>query len=165
LARSTPVRPIADLVHSKGAKLLVDGVLGLGHVPTDLKAMDCDFYAAGFHKFACGPRATAVFYVRPNLVGQLPPLFGNFNGIYTLVAVGSGFTSIVVPPGGGSYAVYNSPTTITISNNLVADGNGNLLPLPATPPGAVVSFLIGGFPCIFDLRPERIRSIPMVREQ
>jgi selenocysteine lyase/cysteine desulfurase len=38
--------------------------------------MDCDFYAAGFHKFACGPRATAVFYVRPDLVERLPPLFG-----------------------------------------------------------------------------------------
>jgi isopenicillin-N epimerase len=79
LGQINQVRPIADLVHSKGAKLLVDGVLGLGHVPTDVKAMDCDFYAAGFHKFACGPRATAVFYVRPDLVGQLPPLFGNLD--------------------------------------------------------------------------------------
>lgn len=79
LGQINQVRPIADLVHSKGAKLLVDGVLGLGHVSTDVKAMDCDFYAAGFHKFACGPRATAVFYVRPDLVGQLPPLFGNLD--------------------------------------------------------------------------------------
>jgi selenocysteine lyase/cysteine desulfurase len=38
--------------------------------------MDCDFYAAGYHKFACGPRGTAVFYVRPELVERLPPLFG-----------------------------------------------------------------------------------------
>jgi cysteine desulfurase/selenocysteine lyase len=71
-----PVRAIADLVHSRGAKLLVDGVLGIGHVPTDVAAMDCDFYAAGFHKWGCGPRATAVFYVRPELLERLPPLFG-----------------------------------------------------------------------------------------
>jgi selenocysteine lyase/cysteine desulfurase len=76
LGQINPVRAIADRAHRNGAKLLVDGVLGLGHVPTDVRAMDCDFYAAGFHKFACGPRATAVFYVRPGLVGQLPPLFG-----------------------------------------------------------------------------------------
>jgi len=25
-------------------------VLGIGHIPTDVSAMDCDFYAAGFHK-------------------------------------------------------------------------------------------------------------------
>jgi selenocysteine lyase/cysteine desulfurase len=34
-----PVRPIADLVHACGAHLLVDGVLGLGHVPTDVTAI------------------------------------------------------------------------------------------------------------------------------
>jgi selenocysteine lyase/cysteine desulfurase len=71
-----PARAIADLVHARGAKLLVDGVLAIGHIPTDVKEMDCDFYAAGFHKFACGPRATAAFYVRPGLIEQLPPLFG-----------------------------------------------------------------------------------------
>jgi selenocysteine lyase/cysteine desulfurase len=69
LGQINPVRAIADLVHRKGAKLLVDGVLGLAHVPTDVRAMDCDFYAAGFHKFACRPRATALFFVRPHLVG------------------------------------------------------------------------------------------------
>jgi len=73
-----PMRAIADLVHTRKAKLLVDGVLAIGHIPTDVKAMDCDFYAAGFHKFACGPRATAVFYVRTGLVEQLPPLFGHY---------------------------------------------------------------------------------------
>jgi selenocysteine lyase/cysteine desulfurase len=38
--------------------------------------MDCDFYSAGFHKWGCGPMATAVFYVRPGLVERLAPLFG-----------------------------------------------------------------------------------------
>ena len=74
-----PARQIADLVHARGAKLLVDGVLAIGHIPTDVRAMDCDFYAAGFHKFACGPRATAAFYVRPGLIEQLPPLFGRYS--------------------------------------------------------------------------------------
>jgi selenocysteine lyase/cysteine desulfurase len=73
-----PVRAITELVHARGAKLLVDGVLGIGHVSTDVAAMDCDFYAAGFHKWGCGPRATAVLYVRPELVERLPPLFGAY---------------------------------------------------------------------------------------
>jgi selenocysteine lyase/cysteine desulfurase len=29
-----PVRAIADLVHARNAKLLVDGVLAIGHIPT-----------------------------------------------------------------------------------------------------------------------------------
>jgi selenocysteine lyase/cysteine desulfurase len=74
----TPVRAIADRVHARGARLLVDGVLGIGHVPTDVAGFDCDFYAAGFHKWGCGPRGTAVFYVKPDLVARLPPLFGRF---------------------------------------------------------------------------------------
>lgn len=74
----TPVRAIADLVHARGARLLVDGVLAVGHVPVDVAAMDCDFYAAGFHKWGCGPRATAVFYVKPDLTARLPPLFGAY---------------------------------------------------------------------------------------
>ena len=74
----TPVRAIADLVHAHGARLLVDGVLAVGHVPVDIGAMDCDFFAAGFHKWGCGPRATAVFYVKPELVARLPPLFGAY---------------------------------------------------------------------------------------
>jgi selenocysteine lyase/cysteine desulfurase len=73
-----PVRAIADLVHARGAKLLVDGVLAVGHVAIDVTAMDCDFFAAGFHKWGCGPRATAAFYVKPALVAQLPPLFGAY---------------------------------------------------------------------------------------
>jgi selenocysteine lyase/cysteine desulfurase len=72
-----PVRAIADRVHARGAHLLVDGVLGIGHVATDVRAMNCDFYAAGFHKWGCGPRATAVFWVRKDLVARLPSLFGS----------------------------------------------------------------------------------------
>jgi cysteine desulfurase/selenocysteine lyase len=73
-----PVPAMADVTHARGARLLVDGVLAVGHVPADVRAMDCDFYAAGFHKWGCGPRATAVFYVKPELVERLPPLFGAY---------------------------------------------------------------------------------------
>jgi isopenicillin-N epimerase len=51
-----PIRAIADRVHARGEHLLVDGVLGIGQMPTDVRAMDSDFYAAGFHKLCCGPR-------------------------------------------------------------------------------------------------------------
>lgn len=71
-----PIRAIADLVHQRGAVLLVDGVLAVGHIPVDVTAMDCDFFAAGFHKWGCGPRGTAVFYVRRELAERLPPLLG-----------------------------------------------------------------------------------------
>lgn len=67
-----PVRAIADLVHARGGHILVDGVLAVGHVPVDVAAMDCDFFAAGFHKWGMGPRGTAAFVVRAELIPVLP---------------------------------------------------------------------------------------------
>lgn len=71
-----PVRAIADLVHARGGHLLVDGVLSVGHVPVDVRAMQCDFFAAGFHKWGMSARGTAAFVVRRELIPRLAPLFG-----------------------------------------------------------------------------------------
>jgi hypothetical protein len=54
----------------------LDGVLAIGQMPTDVRGMDCDFYAAGFPKLCNGPRATGLFFAKPDLVEQLSPLFG-----------------------------------------------------------------------------------------
>jgi selenocysteine lyase/cysteine desulfurase len=82
-----PVRTIVDEAHRRGARVLVDGALALGHVPTDVRALDADYYAAAFHKWMCGPMATGVFYVKADLVAGLPPIFGsvtwNERGEYT----------------------------------------------------------------------------------
>lgn len=72
-----PIREIAAAVHARGARLLVDGALSLGHVEHDVKAWDCDFFAGNFHKWAGGPRGTGIFYVRPDLVKTLMPLYGS----------------------------------------------------------------------------------------
>jgi selenocysteine lyase/cysteine desulfurase len=71
-----PVRQIAEAAHRKGAQVLVDGALAFGHIVVNPKALDCDYYAASFHKWAGGPTATGFFYARPELVKALPPLYG-----------------------------------------------------------------------------------------
>jgi selenocysteine lyase/cysteine desulfurase len=72
-----PIREIAARVHARGAKLLVDGALAIGHVVNDVQAMGCDFFAGNFHKWGCGPRGTGLLYVKPELVERLPPLYGS----------------------------------------------------------------------------------------
>jgi selenocysteine lyase/cysteine desulfurase len=57
----------------------VDGALSFGHIPINLKALDCDFYAASFHKWGGGPAATGFFYSKPEHVSALPPLYGYFD--------------------------------------------------------------------------------------
>ena len=40
----------------------MDGALAFGHIVVDLRSLECDYYAASFHKWAGGPTATGFFY-------------------------------------------------------------------------------------------------------
>jgi selenocysteine lyase/cysteine desulfurase len=79
-----PVRSIADLVHAHGARLLVDGALAVGHVAVDVKAMNCDYYAANLHKWGCGPSGSGILFIKRPLMASIPPLFGSvrFDGAH-----------------------------------------------------------------------------------
>src|SRR3954467_216410 len=55
------VERIARLAHAAGAKVLVDGAQWVAHYPTDVRALDVDFYAFSSHKLY-GPTGTGVLY-------------------------------------------------------------------------------------------------------
>ncbi|MGW1783732.1 aminotransferase class V-fold PLP-dependent enzyme [Streptomyces sp. NPDC002143] len=59
-----PLREIADLVHERGALLLVDGAQSVGAIPLDLDASGADFYAFPGQKWLCGPEGTGGLFVR-----------------------------------------------------------------------------------------------------
>ena len=71
-----PIRELADLAHSNGAQLLVDGALGFGHVPVDVEALDCDYYATSLHKWLNAPLGTGALYVKRDRIRDLWPLYG-----------------------------------------------------------------------------------------
>jgi len=54
------------------ALVLLDGAQGLGAVPTRVKELGCDFYAASGQKWLCGPNGLGYLYVREELAGELP---------------------------------------------------------------------------------------------
>ena len=67
----------AQALAAAGAPVLLDGAQGLGAVPTDVKALGCDFYAASGQKWLCGPNGVGYLYVRRERVGELlPPIAG-----------------------------------------------------------------------------------------
>ena len=70
-----PVRKIADTCHANGTLLLVDGAQGIPHVETDVRRMDCDFYAFSGHKMYAAP-GTGVLYGKKHLLENLPPYMG-----------------------------------------------------------------------------------------
>jgi len=71
-----PVRRLARLAHDAGAQLLVDGALSFGHIPVDLRAMDCDYFATSLHKWLNAPLGTGALFVRGDRIEDLWPLHG-----------------------------------------------------------------------------------------
>ena len=54
---------------------VIDGAQALAHLPVDVQALDCDFYAGSAHKMY-GPTGTGVLYGRRELLETLPPWQG-----------------------------------------------------------------------------------------
>lgn len=68
-----PVTELAELVHSHGAVLVVDGAQAVPHMPVDVQAIDADFYAFSGHKM-CGPTGIGVLYGKRELLDQMEPV-------------------------------------------------------------------------------------------
>ncbi|MDA9470906.1 cysteine desulfurase [Enterococcus sp. 5H] len=68
-----PVAELAELAHSHGAVLVVDGAQTVPHMPVDVQAIDADFYAFSGHKM-CGPTGIGVLYGKRELLDQMEPV-------------------------------------------------------------------------------------------
>ena len=69
------INPVAELIAAAtavGAVTLVDGAQAVGHLPIDVQALGCDFYAFSGHKLY-GPTGIGVLYGRAELLEQMPP--------------------------------------------------------------------------------------------
>jgi cysteine desulfurase/selenocysteine lyase len=75
LGTVNPVKEMALLAHRAGAKILVDGAQWVAHAPTDVRDLDCDFYAFSGHKLF-GPTGTGVLYGKRDLLDAMPPFMG-----------------------------------------------------------------------------------------
>jgi cysteine desulfurase/selenocysteine lyase len=72
------INPLADLVkaaHAVGAVVIVDGAQAAAHVPIDVRALGCDFYAMSSHK-VFGPTGMGTLYGRRELLEEMPPYQG-----------------------------------------------------------------------------------------
>jgi len=70
-----PVQRIAELAHSVGAVVFVDGAQAAPRMPVDVRALDCDFYAFSSHKIY-GPTGVGVLYGKTALLEAMPPYQG-----------------------------------------------------------------------------------------
>lgn len=70
------IRRVAALAHRHHALLVVDATAAVGHIPVDVKKLDCDaLYFSGHKMFA--PTGVGILWVRKELLAKLKPaMFG-----------------------------------------------------------------------------------------
>ena len=67
-----PVEKIIAAAHSNNTLVLLDGAQAVPHLPVDMQALDCDFYAFSAHK-CYGPTGVGVLYGKEKYLEKLPP--------------------------------------------------------------------------------------------
>jgi len=75
LGTINPIEKIAAEARRNGTLFLVDGAQGAPHLPVDVQAIGCDFYAFSSHKML-GPTGVGVLYGRPELLEEMEPFLG-----------------------------------------------------------------------------------------
>ena len=75
LGTINPVSEIIEKSHALGIPVLLDGAQGVPHIPIDVQALDCDFYAFSGHKMY-GPTGVGVLYGKEALLEEMPPYQG-----------------------------------------------------------------------------------------
>ncbi len=58
-----PVRKIADAAKAKGCEVIVDASHSFAHLDYKISDLNCDYYAASFHKWLCAPFGTGFMFI------------------------------------------------------------------------------------------------------
>jgi len=70
-----PVAEICRTAKRAGVPVLIDGAQAAGHIPLDVRALDCDFYALSGHKMYA-PTGIGALYARRPWLEEMPPFLG-----------------------------------------------------------------------------------------
>ncbi len=75
LGTVNPVEEMTRKAHEAGALVVIDGAQAVPHMPVDVEAIGCDFYAFSGHK-AMAPTGSGVLWGRRELLEAMPPFLG-----------------------------------------------------------------------------------------
>ena len=78
-----PVEELISRAHAKGIPVMVDGAQSIVHIETDVRKLDCDFYAFSGHKLY-GPTGTGVLYGKREILDSIPPWMGGGDMVGTV---------------------------------------------------------------------------------
>jgi cysteine desulfurase / selenocysteine lyase len=83
LGTITPIETIIAKAHARGVPVIVDGAQAAPHLPVDVQALDCEFYAFSAHKMY-GPTGSGALYGKRALLDEMPPYQGGGDMIATV---------------------------------------------------------------------------------
>jgi cysteine desulfurase/selenocysteine lyase len=78
-----PVAAIVERAHARGVPVLVDGAQAAAHLPIDVQALGCDFYAFSAHKMY-GPTGIGVLYGRGERLAAMAPFMGGGEMVHSV---------------------------------------------------------------------------------
>jgi cysteine desulfurase/selenocysteine lyase len=90
LGTINPVRWMIARARDRGVVTLVDGAQAVPHLPVDVQALGCDFFAFSGHK-VFGPTGVGVLYGRAERLDAMPPWQGGGDMIETVTLERSTF--------------------------------------------------------------------------
>ena len=92
LGTVNPVRELVARAAARDVVTLVDGAQSAPHIPIDVRALGCDFFAFSGHK-VYGPTGVGVLYGREAVLERMPPWQGGGDMIETVTLEGSTYAS------------------------------------------------------------------------
>jgi selenocysteine lyase/cysteine desulfurase len=72
-----PVRKLADLAHSRGIEVLVDGAHSFGLLNFKIPDLHCDYFGTSLHKFLSAPVGSGMLWIKKDKIGKIWPLLCN----------------------------------------------------------------------------------------
>lgn len=74
-----PARKIADMAHSKGCEVVLDGAQTFAHFDYKIPDLGCEYFATSLHKWLGAPFGTGMMYIRKDKIKGVWALLSNDN--------------------------------------------------------------------------------------
>ena len=107
------VEEITKIAHRSGCMSLVDAAQSVGHMPFDVKKIDCDFMAVSGHKGMLGPQGTGMLYLKDT--NSIKPVYLGGGTIYAMT--GDDY-KLEDAPGRFEYGTPNIPGVIGLGRGV-----------------------------------------------
>ncbi len=113
-----PVREIVALAKSRNILTIIDGAQAVGNIEVDVKAIDCDAYAAPGHKWLMTPKGTGFLYIRKEAASQIQPVEWTDSKTFVTGSSGMGSQPLIVGFGAAIEAAQKRGIATSEEHNL-----------------------------------------------